>query len=545
MARFSFSERPFEVAALQQGLADATCGGYASFEGWVRNHNEGLPVTRLEYEAFVELAVREGERIIDEARAKFGVENAACVHRVGDLAIGDLAVWVGVSARHRDEAFRACRYIIDEVKHRVPIWKKEHYVNGDSGWVNCERCATAPSAQAEAAAAEAAAAHDHAHHGHAHHDLHHGHAHAHAPARPPQPDYSRQMALREVGAAGQARLRAATVAVIGAGGLGVPVLQYLAGAGVGRLVIIDGDRLEPSNLHRQTLYALADCGQPKATLAAARVRALNPAVEAIAHAQRLDAGNGRALLEGADLVIDCTDNFSTKFLLNDLAQQLRVPAVLASVYQYEGQLQILRPDRDGACLRCVWPEATRDGLVGNCAEAGVLGPVPGVFGALQALEALKILLDLPGQLGDELLVFDLTTLSTSRVRMRRSAACPPGACTRTARDLEAASAALAAEAALPAAALELEFDDLDQAAALGYVIIDIREPAELRDQPTPARTARHVPLAELLAGHNLPADARYLLVCARGARSLSAARALRERGLGEVYSLRGGLTARK
>jgi adenylyltransferase/sulfurtransferase len=544
VARFSFSARPFEVATLQQGLADATCGGYASFEGWVRNHNEGLPVTRLEYEAFVELAVREGERIIDEARAKFGVEDAACVHRVGDLAIGDLAVWVGVSARHRDEAFRACRYIIDEVKHRVPIWKKEHYVNGDSGWVNCERCATAPSAQAEAAAAEAAAAHDHAHHGHAHHDLHHGHAHAHAPARPPQPDYSRQMALREVGAAGQARLRAATVAVIGAGGLGVPVLQYLAGAGVGRLVIIDGDRLEPSNLHRQTLYALADCGQPKATLAAARVRALNPAVEAIAHAQRLDAANGRALLEGASLVIDCTDNFSTKFLLNDLAQQLRVPAVLASVYQYEGQLQILRPDRDGACLRCVWPEATRDGLVGNCAEAGVLGPVPGVFGALQALEAMKILLDLPGQLGDELLVFDLTTLSTSRVRMRRSAACPPGACTRTARDLEAASAALAAEAALPAAALELEFDDLDQAAALGYVIIDIREPAELRDQPTPARDARHVPLAELLAGHNLPADARYLLVCARGARSLSAARALRERGLGEVYSLRGGLGAR-
>lgn len=545
MARFSFSARPFEVAALQQGLADATCGGYASFEGWVRNHNEGLPVTRLEYEAFVELAVREGERIIDEARAKFGVENAACVHRVGDLAIGDLAVWVGVSARHRDEAFRACRYIIDEVKHRVPIWKKEHYVNGDSGWVNCERCATAPSAQAEAAAAETAAAvHDHAHHGHAHHDHHHGHAHAHAPARPPQPDYSRQMALREVGAAGQARLRAATVAVIGAGGLGVPVLQYLAGAGVGRLVIIDGDRLEPSNLHRQTLYALADCGQPKATLAAARVRALNPTVEAIAHAQRLDAGNGRALLEGASLVIDCTDNFSTKFLLNDLAQQLRVPAVLASVYQYEGQLQVLRPDRDGACLRCVWPEATRDGLVGNCAEAGVLGPVPGVFGALQALEAMKVLLDLPGQLGDELLVFDLTTLSTSRMRMRRSATCPPGACTRTARDLEAASAALAAEAALPAAALELEFDDLDQAAALGYVIIDIREPAELRGQPTPARTARHVPLAELLAGHNLPADARYLLVCARGARSLSAARALRERGLGEVYSLRGGLTAR-
>jgi molybdopterin/thiamine biosynthesis adenylyltransferase/molybdopterin synthase catalytic subunit/rhodanese-related sulfurtransferase len=552
MGRFSFSSTAVDVPALQRSLADSSCGGYAAFEGWVRNHNEGLAVTRLEYEAFEQLAVREGERIIEEACAKFGVENARCVHRVGELAIGDLAVWVGVSARHRDEAFRACRYIIDEVKHRVPIWKKEHYVNGDSGWVNCERCATAPSSQAGAVAG----AHDHGHHhdhghphdhgqhhGHGHHLGHghgHGHPHGHAPASP-QPDYSRQMALREVGPAGQAKLRAATVAVIGAGGLGVPVLQYLAGAGVGRLVIIDGDRLEPSNLHRQTLYALADCGQPKAELAAARVRALNPAVESIAHTQRLDAANGRALLEGASLVIDCTDNFSTKFLLNDLAQQLRMPAVLASVYQYEGQLQVLRPDRDGACLRCVWPEATRDGLVGNCAEAGVLGPVPGVFGALQALEAMKVLLDLPGQLGDELLVFDLTTLSSSRVRTRRSAQCPPGPCTRSERDL---AAALARDAALPAAALELEFDDLDHAAALGYVIIDIREPAELRAQPTPARAARHVPLAELLAGGNLPADARYLLVCARGARSLSAARALRERGLGEVYSLRGGLAAR-
>ena len=118
------------------------------FEGLVRNHNEGHAASRhLEYEAFEPLAVKEGERIIAEAIAAFGVEHAACVHRVGDLAIGDMAVWVGVSARHRDEAFRACRYIIDEVKHRVPIWKKEHYVNGDSGWVNCERCA-APAAHA-------------------------------------------------------------------------------------------------------------------------------------------------------------------------------------------------------------------------------------------------------------------------------------------------------------------------------------------------------------------------------------------------------------
>ena len=144
MSRFSFSTSAFDVEAHKRALADPASGGFASFEGWVRNHNEGLPVTRLEYEAFTELAVREGERILAEAFPNFGVEHARGVHRVGSLGIGDLAVWVGASARHRDEAFRACRYIIDEVKHRVPIWKKEHYVNGDSGWVNCERCATAP-----------------------------------------------------------------------------------------------------------------------------------------------------------------------------------------------------------------------------------------------------------------------------------------------------------------------------------------------------------------------------------------------------------------
>ena len=138
---FRFSEQPLDTAALQRELRDDSCGGFAAFEGWVRNHNEGHAVTRLEYEAFVELADKEGARIVAEAARRFGVTRAACVHRVGSLAIGDVAVWVGVSAAHRDEAFRACRFIIDEVKHRVPIWKKEHYVNGDSGWVNCERCA--------------------------------------------------------------------------------------------------------------------------------------------------------------------------------------------------------------------------------------------------------------------------------------------------------------------------------------------------------------------------------------------------------------------
>jgi molybdopterin synthase catalytic subunit len=145
LAVFRFTRTPIEPQALRAQLADPACGGYAAFEGWVRDSHEGVRVRHLEYEAFEALAVREGERIIAEAIARFGVAHAACVHRIGDLAIGELAVWVGVSAPHRDEAFLACRYIIDEVKQRVPIWKKEHYVSGDSGWVNCERCAAPPA----------------------------------------------------------------------------------------------------------------------------------------------------------------------------------------------------------------------------------------------------------------------------------------------------------------------------------------------------------------------------------------------------------------
>ena len=144
MMRFRFASTSIDTAAARRDLQDGALGGYVSFEGWVRDHNEGLEVSHLEYEAFQELAVKEGDRIVAEAAARFPIERALCVHRVGDLAIGEMAVWVGVSYVHRGEAFDACRYIIDEVKHRVPIWKKEHYRNGDSGWVNCEACAAAP-----------------------------------------------------------------------------------------------------------------------------------------------------------------------------------------------------------------------------------------------------------------------------------------------------------------------------------------------------------------------------------------------------------------
>jgi molybdopterin synthase catalytic subunit len=142
--RFRFTETVIDAAAARRELLDRGAGGHVAFEGWVRDHNEGREVTRLEYEAYQLLAVKEGDRIVAEALRRFPIKHALCIHRVGSLDLTDMAVWVGVSSAHRGGAFDACRFIIDEVKHRVPIWKKEHYRSGDSGWVNCEHCAAAP-----------------------------------------------------------------------------------------------------------------------------------------------------------------------------------------------------------------------------------------------------------------------------------------------------------------------------------------------------------------------------------------------------------------
>jgi adenylyltransferase/sulfurtransferase len=511
---FRFKTDPIESVALRATLEDPACGGQACFEGWVRDHNEGRRVVRLEYEAFEPLAIKEGERILAEAIARFGVERAACVHRLGLLGIGETAVWVGVSARHRHEAFLACRYIIDEVKHRVPIWKKEHYESGDSGWVNCERCAAPPDAlAAERETGE--------------------HRHDHGHLAPVAPDYSRQVALKEVGAAGQAKLRRSSVLVVGCGGLGVPAMTYLAAAGVGRLGLADADRLEASNLHRQPLYALADVGRPKVELAALRLRALNPETVLSLHPVRLDALTAPDIIAGYDLVIDCTDNIAAKLVLNDTCMRLGKPIVFASVYQYEGQLQVVRPDR-GPCLRCIWPQAARDGLVGNCAEAGVLGPVPATLGSLQALEALKLLLDLPGQLGEDLVMVDLLALSITRVRARRTPDCPDHGRSRAAA--EGADAAADSD-------IEIDFDSLQEAAEAGFEVIDIREGAEVAAQPADCSRIRCIPMGELLYGAYAPPAGRYLLVCAVGVRSLAAARELRARGRAQVFSLRGGLAA--
>ena len=524
MQPFSFSSAPIDTARGREALADPACGGYVTFEGWVRDHNEGRAVRRLEYEAYAVLAEREGERIVAEAIAKYGVQHAACVHRIGDLGLGEMAVWVGVSSRHRAEAFAACRYIIDEVKHRVPIWKKEHYVDGDSGWVNCERCAqpgehASHSDEGTTLAAGGAHGHEHAH---AHAAETHGHA---------APDFSRQIALPEVGAVGQQRLREGSVLVIGAGGLGGPVLQYLAAAGVGRLGIVDGDVVEASNLHRQPLYGVADIGKAKATVAAARLRQLNPEVTLAVHAERANTGNLADWLARYDLVVDCSDNFATKFAVNDAAVILGKPAVFASVYQYEGQLQVYLPREDWPCLRCLWPEAPRDGLVGNCAQAGVLGPVPAALGAMQAMQALKILLGLPVESAPALHVFDLLGMHWRTLKAARNPACD-----HSPRDLQTH--------AIEPAVLELEYPNLAAARASGLTLIDIREPWERAMDDPDAQIEWHLPLSVFLQGSAaLPPEGRYLIVCAHGVRSLALAEHLRSLGYPAVYSLVGGLAA--
>ncbi|HEY9721888.1 MAG TPA: HesA/MoeB/ThiF family protein [Oscillatoriaceae cyanobacterium] len=236
--------------------------------------------------------------------------------------------------------------------------------------------------------------------------------------------YSRQIRLPEMGLDGQAALARARVLVVGAGALGAPVIAYLAAAGVGTLVIADGDRVEPSNLPRQVLFPLDAVGQPKASVAAARVRALNPEVMAIALERDVKADNAAALVAESDLVVDASDNFPTRFLLNDACRLAGKPLIHGALQRFTGQLTTFLPDR-GPCYRCFFPEPPAKGLVPGCAEVGVLGPVPGVLGSYQALEAIKVLIGaLEATLCGSLMLVDLWNGQQERLALPRDPNCP-------------------------------------------------------------------------------------------------------------------------
>jgi adenylyltransferase/sulfurtransferase len=238
--------------------------------------------------------------------------------------------------------------------------------------------------------------------------------------------YSRQLLLPEVGGPGQARLRAARVLIVGAGGLGSPAALYLTGAGVGVLGLVDGDAVELSNLHRQVLHGVKDLDRPKVYSAQARLGELNPDVRVEPRLLRLEAANVTDALRGWDVVVEGSDNLATKLLVNDAASRLGQPAVIGAATGWEGQLLVVRPGVT-PCYRCVVPREPPAGSVASCHEAGILGPVAGVIGCLQAVEALKVVLGLPVAAG--LLVYDARSGTTATVAVRRRPAC---ACAETA-----------------------------------------------------------------------------------------------------------------
>ena len=234
--------------------------------------------------------------------------------------------------------------------------------------------------------------------------------------------YSRHIIMDEIGPEGQAALLDARVLVVGAGGLGAPAIQYLAAAGIGTLGVVDDDAVERSNLQRQIVHGDADVGTPKVESAAAFVDGLNPDVDVETYETRLDAGNVEEVVEGYDVAVDASDNFPTRYLLNDVCRLASVPLVHGAIYKFEGQATTLVPG--GPCYRCLFPEAPEPGTVPDCATTGVLGVLPGVVGSIQATEALKLVLGVGEALSGRLLFYDALEMDFETVPYRRNPSCP-------------------------------------------------------------------------------------------------------------------------
>lgn len=235
--------------------------------------------------------------------------------------------------------------------------------------------------------------------------------------------YARHIVLREIGGPGQRRLRAAQVLVVGAGGLGCPALAYLAAAGVGRITLVDDDAVSLSNLQRQILFGTADIGRPKVAAAAEALARLNPGVAVEPLPLRLGPANAAGLLAGHDLVLDGSDNFATRYLVNAACVAARVPLVAAAMAQWEGQISLWDPARGGPCYACVFPEAPAPGLAPACAEAGVVGALPGVMGSMMALEAVKAIARAGASLRGRLLIYDGLWAETRSIRVRARQDC--------------------------------------------------------------------------------------------------------------------------
>jgi len=357
--------------------------------------------------------------------------------------------------------------------------------------------------------------------------------------------YGRHLILPEVGLEGQRKLKAASVLVVGAGGLGSPLALYLAAAGVGRIGLVDFDRVEESNLQRQILHGTSSVGQPKLDSAAARLSDLNPHVRVEAHEVRLTSENALDILRPFDVVVDGTDNFPTRYLVNDACTLLGKPNVYGSIFRFEGQASVFDARR-GPCYRCLYPDPPPPGLVPSCAEGGVLGVLPGVIGVIQGIETIKLILGVGESLIGRLLLFDALALRFRELTLRKDPECPLCGERPSIKELidYQAFCGIAPEeqAGAEAADWEIGVRELEAQRARGedFTLIDVREPHEYEIARIPGSTL--IPLHHLPERMSeLDSSREIVLHCHHGQRSMRALQMLRQAGFRKLKNLRGGI----
>lgn len=352
--------------------------------------------------------------------------------------------------------------------------------------------------------------------------------------------YSRHLSLREVGAEGQAKLKDASVLLIGLGGLGSPLAMYLAAAGIGRIGLVEFDVVDASNLHRQVLFGNSEVGRPKLGCGAARLRDLNPYIAIDEHACALTRDNARDIIAGYDIVADGADNFATRYLVNDACVLEGKPLVSASILGFEGQLSVYNHG-DGPCYRCLFPVPPPPGLAPSCAEGGVLGVLPGVMGTLQATEVIKLVLGLGETASGKLVHYDALALAFSSFRVTRDSQCA------ICGDAPSITGLVDYDAFCSGGADSLvpqisPVEAADLLADADTIFIDVRDSHERLADSLP--NSEHVPLDKLIeAGVAFPTSARLVIYCATGTRSLLAAESLIRCGYDRVHNLAGGLSA--
>ncbi len=352
--------------------------------------------------------------------------------------------------------------------------------------------------------------------------------------------YARQMALPELGLDGQRRLRDARILLIGAGGLGSPAALYLAAAGVGTLGIADPDEVELSNLHRQILHGSGDAGRAKVESARDTLGRINPHVRLEVFHQRFAADNAIGLTRGWDVVVDGSDNFPTRYASNDACVALGIPNVYGSVWRFEGQVSVFAPHLGGACYRCLNPHAPAPGTVPSCAEAGVLGVVPGLIGTLQALEAIKLVAGIGEPLVGRLLHVDTLNMKFREFALRRDPEC--ARCAQGRRQSPVEPEGVFCE--VPSVDEEITVHDLEgkRAAGAKHVLLDVREPWELsvaRLDPCLA-----IPMGEIAARTaEIPRGLPLYVLCHGGVRSAKVVEFLRAQGFANASNVRGGIAA--